>query len=141
MSSLRGAVNANGLEFNLAAGELSVTVNSVETRDINVFISYTTTQPAYQEQIGFYYSPNLSPLCNQIQTVTKFYQSFYSKMAESGISVVEISTEDELVYSLEAGVIKSLVFLLQSFKSSFSQNNSTLADWINDGGSLFWLGD
>ncbi len=141
-SSLRGPFNANGLEFNLAAGELSVTVNSVEARDINVFISYTTTQPAYQEQIGFYYSPNLYPLCNQIQTVTKFYQSFYSKMAESGISVVEISTEDELVYSLEAGVIKSLVFATTVIPSHvFSQNNTTLADWINDGGSLFWLGD
>ena len=138
----REPVTANGLEFSTADGEISISVKSLENADINIFVSYTATQPAYQKQIGFYYSPNLSPLCNQIQTVTKFYQNFYSKMVESGISVIEISTEDELAEFLEAGIIKSLIFATTVIPSQvFSRDNTTLEGWIKDGGSLYWLGD
>ena len=141
-SDQRGPVTADELEFSAVDGELSISVKSINPGNLNIFISQTTTQPAYQKQIGFYYSPNLSPLCNQIQTITKFYQSFYSKMAESGISVVEISTEGELDDFLESGNIKSLVFATSNIPSQvFSQNNTTLTDWLKDGGSLYWLGE
>ena len=122
-------------------GEISVILGPQLYGEFEILAVGSQNEKREMSNISIFWGNDFFPICNDGATIGRFVDELTKNLQENGHKVSSIDSETDLVDFLMSNPKGNLVMAGSVFPESVhSSENSTMNEWLVDGGLLIWIG-